>query len=61
RPMEALTDMDGRVRIPGIIGGAEYLLWCVELADVNGGSRSRKFSAKSGQVTDLGDLRTGER
>jgi hypothetical protein len=61
RPMEVLTDMDGRVRIPGIIGDAVYLLWCVELADMHGGNRSRKFSAKPGEVKDLGDLNTGER
>jgi RNA polymerase sigma factor (sigma-70 family) len=60
RPMEVLTDMDGRVRIPGIIGDAEYLLWCVELADARGGSRSRTFSAKAGEIKDLGDLRTGD-
>jgi hypothetical protein len=59
--MEVRTDKDGRVRITGIIGDAEYLLWCMELADTQGGDRSRRFSAKPGEVKDLGDLRTGER
>jgi RNA polymerase sigma factor (sigma-70 family) len=59
KPMEVKTDKDGRVRVTGIIGDAEYLLWCLELADKQGGSRSRLFTAKPGEVKDLGDLKQG--